>query len=248
MALIQNRKHKETNTLFHVKMGWETQTYPPFVKQTNYYDRCQLRVTESTYSGQYWFKQRAPGTVGAQPPWAAAQWFTEVLKLADRFILLSWEPHLMRNLEVIAIMGSAVSEGEGGSPFSWLQELPVSACAGNQMNTAHWVAWFAPQKLDFGVTPGLWVPTLPGKPVSRLPADLLTSREWVRDSSKIIVQSPWLSGVKSRQQSWCNVSFCRALLTRKDERCTGWWSCASRAGNLEVRSPDASASPGRSLI
>lgn len=111
-------------------------------------------------------------------------------------------------------MGSAVSEGERGSPFSWLQELPVSACAGNQMNTAYWVAWFALQKLDFGVTPGLWVPTLPSKPVSRLPADLFTSRVWVRDSSKIIVQSPWLSGVKreqtisqSRQQSWCNVSF-----------------------------------------
>lgn len=73
MALIQNRKHKETNTLFHVKMRRETQTYPPFVKQTNYYDRCQLRVMESTYSGQYWFKQRAPGTVGAQPLWAAVQ-------------------------------------------------------------------------------------------------------------------------------------------------------------------------------
>lgn len=87
-------------------------------------------------------------------------------------------------------MGSAVSKGERGSPFSRLQKLPVSVCAVNQMKTVHQAAWFAPQKLDFGVTPGLWAPTLPGNPVSRLLADLFTSRERVRDSNKIIVQSP----------------------------------------------------------
>lgn len=50
-------------------------------RQTNYYDACQLPIIESTYSGPREFRHCVPGRVRVQPPLAAMQGDTEVLKL-----------------------------------------------------------------------------------------------------------------------------------------------------------------------